>query len=288
MQHKITALGRPISIGYLTNKIVVILFFVTLIFTLGVYTFRGEPFSLALVSAFSSAGVIFLSWAIGRELDPANDWSAFVALPFIYVAFFTVGQPSLLTLFFTILCCRLLNRTCGLQPFKSDALLLFVMAIFLYFSNFYFALPYLIMVFVIDALVKPAHRFQFISALVGSGGYLIMLLAFSPEFALFMPETVTVNFPAAAASIILLSVLFVSYITRHVRVLDDLNRAELNNQRVTAARFLTAAWVAIEILTGGAIILLQIYPLVIVFGGIFLYHLTCTLICKSGPKKPRL
>jgi len=287
MKHKITALGRPISTGYLTNKIIVILFFVALVLTLGVFTFRGEPFTAVLISAFSSAGVIFLSWAIGRELDPANEWSAFVALPVIYFAFFAAGHPSLLTLFFTILCCRLLNRTCGLQPFKSDALLLFVMAIFLYLNNFYFALLYLILVFFIDALAKPAYRFQFISAMVSLAGYLIMLLAFRPDFVLFMSETAAFIYSTAAVIVVLLSVIFVSYITRHDMVLDDLNGAELNNHRVAAARFLTAAWIISDILSGGIIIFLQIYPMVIIFGGIFLYHLVGTMIHKSGPMNPR-
>ncbi len=278
---KMTALGRPISTGYLTNKIIIIIFFVVLILTLAVFIYRGEPFTAALISAFSSAAAIFLSWAIGRELDPANEWSAFVALPFIYFVFFTAGHPSLLTLFFTILCCRLLNRTCGLQPFKIDALLLFVMGILLYFNNFYFALPYLILIFFIDALAKPAYRFQFISGLVGSAGYLIMLLVFRPEFTLFMPETVAVIYPAAAVIMVLLSVVCVSYMTRHDRVLDDLNRAEINNHRVNAARFLTAAWIITEILCGGVIILLQIYPMVIIFGSIFLYHLASIMISKS-------
>lgn len=287
MKHTITALGRPVSIGYLTNRIVVILFFASFILTLGVFIFRGEPFTTALVSAFSSAAAIFLSWAIGRELDPANEWSAFVALPVIYFAFFAAGDPSLLSLFFIILCCRLLNRTCGLQPFKSDALLLFVMAILLYFNNFYFTLPYLILAFFVDALAKPANRFQFISAVVSSAGYLVMIFKFRPEFPLFMPEAAAGIYPAAAVIMVLLSAVYVSYVTRHDRVLDDLNRAEVNYLRVTAARFLTAAWIIIEILSGGVIALLQIYPMVIIFGGIFLYHLVSIMIYKSGLMNPR-
>ena len=273
MKHKLTALGRPIAIGYLTNKIIVILFFVALILTLSVFTYRGEPFTAALTSALSSAGAIFLAWAVGRELDPANDWSAFVALPFIYVAFFIVGQPSLLTLFFIILCCRLLNRVCGLQPFKSDALLIFVMAIFLYLNGFIFALPFLVLVFFVDAYAKPAYRFQLFSALVSLAGYLVMIYLLRPGFSLTIIESAAFIYSGAAVVVILLSVVFVSFLTRHDRVLDDLNRAELNYNRVNAARFLTAAWIITEILSGGAAILLQVYPMVVIFGGIFLYHL---------------
>lgn len=282
MKHKFTALGRPISVVYLTNKIIVILFFVALIFTLGLFTYRGEPFTAALISALSSAGAIFLAWAVGRELDPANDWSAFVALPVIYFVFFIVGQPSLLTLVFTILCCRLLNRVSGLQPLKSDALLIFVMGIFLHLNSFYFVLPFLVLVFFIDGLVEPAYRFQLFSALVSLAGYLIMTFLFRPGFSLSTIESAAFIYSAAAVVVIPLSVVFVSFTTRHNRILDDLNRAELNNHRIAAARFLTAAWIITEILSGGAAILLQVYPMVIIFGGIFLYHLAGILKFRSG------
>lgn len=248
--------------------------------TLSIYAYRGETIIEALISASSSAAAIFLSWAVGRELDPANDWSAFLALPVVYYAFFTIGNPSLLVLFFIILCCRLLNRICGMQPLRSDALLLFVMGILLYFNNFYFALLYLVLIFLIDALIKPIDRFQFISALVSSAAYLIIFLAYRPEFVSLFTDTMPTVYPAVAVIMVVSSVVYISYVTRHDRVIDDLNKAEVDYHRVNAARFLAAAWIVNEILCGGVIMLLQVYPIVFIFGGIFLYHFTRNMIKK--------
>lgn len=250
--------------------------------TLIIFTYTGEPFTAALIGALSSAAIIFLSWAVGRELDPANQWSAFIALPILYIAYFTAGRPSLLVLLFIILSSRLINRISGLQPYKSDALLLIVIGALLYFNSLYFALPYLILIFLIDALTEPANRFQLVSALAGSAGYLVLLIVLRPALSLFIPETVLVIYPAAAVILVFLSVVCISYLTRHDRVLDDLNRAEVKYLRVAAARFLIAAWIVAEILCGGVISLLQIYPVVIIFGSIFIYHLIRVVISKPS------
>jgi hypothetical protein len=271
---KITALGRPIVPGYFTNKLIIILFFASLIAALAINIYQGEPFAAALISALSSAVMVFLSWAAGREFDPAHKWSAFIALPFIYIAFFASQPPSLLVLFFVILCCRFLNRTCGLQPLKSDALLLLVLAILLYFNSFYFALPYLVIIFLADALVKPANRFQYISALAGSAACMVLVLVIRPEFNVLTPAAMAIVYSFAAILMVVISAIYVFFTTRYDRVLDDLNKAELNYQRVNAARLLTAFWLASEIIGGGALALLQVYPVVLTYGGILLYHLT--------------
>ncbi len=260
--------------GYLTNKLIMVLFFIVLALTIAISVYRGEVFTAALVSAFISATAVFLSWALGRELDPAHQWSAFISLPPVFIAFIAIGRPSLLALLFFILSCRLLNRTPGRQPFRSDSILLLAMGLLLYFNNFYFALPCLALFFLTDALVKPVNNFQYISALVTSAAYSALLLLVSPEPASYVPGSIPVFYPAAALIIVALSAIYISFVTRHKRTLDDLNREELNYLRVNAARLLIAAWMISEIIFGGAMMIHQIYPMVIVFGGIFLYHLT--------------
>ncbi len=247
------------------------------------FILRGESFAIALISALTAAVVVFLSWAVGREIDPAHEWSAFIALPLIYIAFFVAGRPSLLVLFFIILCCRFLDRSCGLQPLKTDSLVILVLSKLLYFNDFYFALPYLIILFLIDALAEPANRFQYISALVSSAAYLILLIALRPELAFIGNQNIPVIYLTAAAAVFLFSAVYVSYITRYAKVINDLNTEELKSTRVNAARLLTAAWLVTEILCSGVIILLQIYPVALIYGGVLVYHLG-RLFRQNRPK----
>jgi len=160
-----------------------------------------------------------------------------------------------------------------LQPLKTDSLIIFVLAILLYFNGFYFTLPYLILLFLIDALAQPANRFQYISVLVSSAAYLILLIALKPESAFIGHQNIPVIYLAAASAVVLFAAVYVSYLTRYDIVFDDLIIEELNSTRVNAARLLTAAWIIFEILGGGVIILLQIYPVVFIYGGILAYHL---------------
>jgi len=250
---------------------------------LAILTWKGESFTAVLFSSFSTAVAVFLTWAVGRELDPAHEWSAFVALPFVFITAFTAGQPSLLVPFFVLLCCRMITRICGLQPTKSDAFLLLVMATALYFNNLYIALPFLLLLFILDAVLKPANSFQFASALVTFFGYIILLIFFQPRFSVLFQNSTSVFYPVSAITLVAASGAFVTFYTRHDRVIDDLNVSVISNLRLNLIRFATATWIIAEIFSGGMINLLQVYPVIAAYVGIFIYHLARLIFNKAQP-----
>lgn len=250
---------------------------------MAILVYTGESFTAAFFSSFSTAIAVFLTWAVGRELDPAHEWSAFVALPVVFIATFILGRPSLLVPFFIILCCRMITRICGLQPKKSDAFLLIVMGIALYINHLYIALPFLLLLFVLDAALKPTNSFQFISALLTSFSYIILLMFFQPRFSALFQNGPSVFCPVFAIILVAASGVFVAFYTRHDRVVDDLNISEISKLRLNLARLATAAWIIAEVFSGGTVNLLQVYPVIAAYGGIFLYHLAGIILNKAHP-----
>ena len=76
--HRITTIGRPIDLRYPTNRAIALL---TLAVTAGGALARllgGEPVGAGASWGLSAGLTLFLGWALGRELDPAHDLSAFV------------------------------------------------------------------------------------------------------------------------------------------------------------------------------------------------------------------
>ncbi len=141
-------LGRKIDLSYKTNFWLVV---VTVpIFVLG-WLITGE-----VVNGLSFAVGFFLCWALTRELDPANELSAFVA-----GGIFLLGTPlfdgvEMVILFWMILLVRFISKICGKNPTYFDLLTVTAITIFLLFSR---GSSVFVLLFTI-ALISAYYRYQ--------------------------------------------------------------------------------------------------------------------------------
>lgn len=115
-----TALGRPLDPAWPTNRAVLILI------PLGALAFAvrswisGGGWLGAAAGVVSGAGVVLGGWALGRELDPDRQATAFVTLALSLMALWLVPGSSLLLLFTVLTLVRLMNRTVGIPPTVLD------------------------------------------------------------------------------------------------------------------------------------------------------------------------
>jgi len=79
----------------------------------------GGDWGAAVIRALIGAGVTFLAWAIGRELDPDRPWTAGVAAV-LAAGMIGAGVPSLLVSGAVLLAARVTARTTGLAPRITD------------------------------------------------------------------------------------------------------------------------------------------------------------------------
>lgn len=73
-------LGRPIDFAYKSNRYAVVGMFAAGALAFG-YEFLFND-NADLLGALGGAIAAFLGWALGRELDPDHDWTAFLAMVF--------------------------------------------------------------------------------------------------------------------------------------------------------------------------------------------------------------
>lgn len=135
---QLSGLGRTLSFKYPTNKAIIIITLLAFaVFTID-RLIAGSSLGDSIISAFGLALSIFFAWALARELDPDNNWSAFIAV-FLALTFALLGTaPSLLGLFFLMFFVRMTSHITGLLPTFPDLLLFLATSAFLVFGGEWF------------------------------------------------------------------------------------------------------------------------------------------------------
>jgi len=113
-QMHITTLVRPIDPRYPSNIAVLIIATIVAITTMA----AGQEISGSV--AFASFIGAFLTWAIGRELDPDHSISALLAAGFSAPIMIWLGPPDLLLMTAVLMLARILIRSSGLPPTVLD------------------------------------------------------------------------------------------------------------------------------------------------------------------------
>jgi hypothetical protein len=90
---------------------------------------RGAGFLAIFIAGLVGVAVALLSWALARELAPDDDRAAFISMAFAYAALLTLGSPSLLLLFTTLLLIRMVNRSTGLPARIGDSIVVCVLTL---------------------------------------------------------------------------------------------------------------------------------------------------------------
>ena len=97
---------------------------------MGLYRFLGDlPLEQVAVWAVASGLYTFLTWSMGRELDPDHTLSAFVGAAVMGVALFVLPLPRLLMVGVMLIVLRIITRTTGLPPRPTDIFALIVLVV---------------------------------------------------------------------------------------------------------------------------------------------------------------
>lgn len=227
----------------------------------------GAPFLEALGTAGAAAVAVFLSWAIGREIDPAYEWSAFAALPLSFAAFLIYGSPALAVLFFILLLGRLINGTSGLQATVFDALMLIVLGAVLFTGGTLLALPFLAAAFgLVGVLFAPpaSGRRYGLYALISLVLFIVMIIFFYPQH--YYVPGFSIYTGAAALALAILTVVLVVRAGKGL-VSGDNNEEPLDIRRIRLAQLMLALFMIADIFFKGGIALVMLYPALFAYLG---------------------
>ncbi len=266
----ITALGRPLDLSYPTNRLIALASLTVYALYFAYLLLAAVPAAEALLSAFGAGIALFLCWAIGREIDPAYDWSAFYALPFVLAAALYYGSPDLLSLFFILLLMRFLNRSTGLRATAFDALMLVALGAVLYNNGVYSGLPLLLIVMAIDYRMEPLKSKMF-SNILPAALVLMLSIHFLNDRALQ-----GIGISVRTGILIFIVAIFIIYViieTGRDTVPGDNQVLSLDIRRINLARLFAFFFIMIEMVLKGDSALLMFFPAVLAVIGSAMYHI---------------
>jgi len=162
---KRSGIGRPLDPNYPTNRaIVAVAVLVGLVGGAVQLFITGSGLLDSLVWSVEAAGGVFLAWALSRELDPDNEMSAFVSAGLWILSLAVINAPGLLALLWFLWSLRIVNRTSGLAAKPLDSVLFLTLGSWLAFQTSGIYIVMTAVVFVLDGLLEPANRRQYIFA----------------------------------------------------------------------------------------------------------------------------
>ena len=175
--YQYTSIGRSLDPSYPTNKAVIVLMPLGALLGAAVGWFRHESPALALQQGLLLALVVFVSWALARELDPDDNPTAFISLACGVVVALVLDNPGLLVAFATLGLVRIVNRSTGLAARKTDSVLLMILAIVtLYTTESPLFGAVAALAFILDGSLKDPLRHQWIFGLVCLGATVVYMV----------------------------------------------------------------------------------------------------------------
>jgi len=175
--YQYTSIGRPLDPAWPTNKAVLLLLPAAALLGAVVAWSEAAPLSAVLAAALRFALLIFVAWALARELDPDDPSAAFISLGLGLLVAVTADTPGLLAAFATLGLVRMVNRTTGLAARTTDSLLLLLLSI----GTIYWTASPLFgavaaVAFALDGSLRDPLRHQWVFALVCLGGTVVHLV----------------------------------------------------------------------------------------------------------------
>lgn len=228
--YQYTSIGRPLDPAWPTNKAVLVLLPVAAVLGAGLAWAQGEGLPELLLRALNCVLVLFVAWALARELNPDDQSVAFISLTAGVLVAVTIDSPGVLAAFATLGLIRIVNRSTGLAARKSDSALLLLLSIAVIYRNdspLFGGVAAL--AFVLDGSLKDPLRHQWAFALVCLGGMVVYMV--DHDIGLGQVSVPGSLFEWLAVLFLLVFALD-TILTRTVRARGDVNNRPLDLNRV--------------------------------------------------------
>lgn len=175
--YQYTSIGRPLDPAWPTNKAVLVLLPVAAALGAGLAWAQGGGLPEILLRALNVALVLFVTWALARELNPDDQSVAFISLGAGLLVAVMIDSPGVLTAFATLGLIRIVNRSTGLAARKSDSALLMLLSIVvIYWTQSPLFGGVAALAFLLDGSLKDPLRHQWGFALVCLGGMVVYMV----------------------------------------------------------------------------------------------------------------
>ena len=228
--YQYTSIGRPLDPAWPTNKAVLVLLPIAAVLGAALAWARDGTLSEVLLRALNFALVLFVAWALARELDPDDQSAAFISLAAGVLVAVVIDSPGVLAAFTALGLIRIVNRSTGLAARKTESVVLVLLSIaVIYWTRSPLFGGVAALAFLLDGSLKDPLRHQWVFALLCLGATVVYMV----------DHDIGLGHPAAPDSLFeWLSVLFLLMfaldvvLTRKIRSRGDVNNRALDLSRV--------------------------------------------------------
>jgi hypothetical protein len=266
-----SAIGRPLDVDYLTNRVIVLLTLVVMVSRGSYQLFTGSSLLDSALAGGTAGIIVFVAWALGRELDPDYNGSAFVGAGLAFLGTLLVGEANLLALFGLMLLARIVNRTVGISASPLDSIMIVVFVGILAFVSSWVYGAIAVVAFLLDYGLPEANKRQLNFA---GASVLVTIVAFLVNGAergvLSQPYLLAVVMIAGLSLLVILT-------SRRVTSVGDVTGKTLNLRRIQAVQLLMLVAATAVALWQGDLGFRLLLPLWATFAGIALYRVTTLL-----------
>lgn len=279
--NKLTTIGRPFDTKYLTNRIIGIIVFVTFISVTIVSAIRGNTEHESVLSGMRAGLLIFFLWAISREVDPDNDWSAFVTIiPALLLVTF-LEKPSIVTFLWLLLILRVLNHSTGMPAGIMDSLGISVIGIIMAYSMSWTYGLITAATFIADSKMKRPAKYHL------PAGIVILIISTAIYVLNEMGKTITLHTSTGMYSFLAGIILFLPLIVFPERIssVGDRTGKILDTTRIKAARIMATFVFTAIVLSPGEMNTSINYFMFCIFAGTGTYRISITFLSKLSKKR---
>ena len=156
---QLSGLARPVDISYRSNRNMLLVLLLALVAGTTYQLVVGMDFLDSLWWGVQAAFAVFLSWALGRELDPDINSTAMLSIPLSLGAFYFFEDIiSWLLLLEFVMLMRVGSHVCGQSVKITDAVLVIGLATYLAWKGDYIVGFALAVTFIADYQFRPPHK----------------------------------------------------------------------------------------------------------------------------------
>ena len=273
----VTSLGRLPDPRYPTNRTIM-----ALSLAVGaagaIFQWLGGTALLDGVNWAIGAGfAVFLAWALGRELDPDHDLSAFVAAGLALVAVLLAEAPPLMVILWLLVVLRLVNRTVGLPAKPLDSLSVLGLGAWLTWQGDWIVGLVTAVAFLLDGMLPPPLRYHLlVSGLALVATALLTILQGGTASGDGLTATIAISSLAVAGLF-----LIVIANSRELQAVGDATGEPLHARRVQAAQILALATALLFAWRAGEAGVLAMLPLWAAMLGVSLYRLAILFLSRA-------
>ena len=270
----ISALARSVDPRHPAVGAMLALSLVVAVGGAGLQLVQGSSPQEGLQWGINAGLVVFLAWALGRELDPDHELSAFVGAGLSLAGLLLFGSPALLALAWMLLALRMVNRTTGLPAKIQDSLGILGLGLWLTWQeSWVYGLATAIAFFLDSRLFRPHPRHLAFAglALLGTLGLTIVHGTANRDGW----QTTGLLWVIVAASLLFVLIIPAS---RQLRATGDATGEQLCPARLQAAQILALLTALFAVAFSGQAGVVDLFPLWAAMLGTPLYWLASGLV----------